>query len=79
MRSCNSRFIAGLDQPRVTLDSKIVPKYSNEYLKEEPTEMLTIKTKDSEVLILPAKEHHVVSFANGVFTSKGGTHVDNFA
>jgi DNA topoisomerase-2 len=75
--------VAMLTKVDVYFNDELVPvknltDYAKLYMKEAPTEMLIIKTKDSEVLILPAKEHHVVSFANGVFTSKGGTHVDNW-
>jgi len=45
--------------------------YSN-----EDVESLSIKTKDCEVVVTPAKEYHAVSFANGVCTPLGGTHVD---
>lgn len=44
-------------------------------LEEEP-EQLYIKTDNCEVVLRTANEHSVVSFANGVYTPLGGTHVD---
>jgi len=42
---------------------------------DETKEVLHIKTKDSEVVLMPSFEFQAISFANGVCTPKGGTHV----
>jgi DNA topoisomerase-2 len=39
-------------------------------------ELLFIKTQDCEVVLIPSKSFNVISFANGIFTPQGGTHVD---
>lgn len=50
--------------------------YAKLYNNEEK-ETLTIKTKDCEVVVTPSKhEFQAISFANGVYTPLGGTHVD---
>jgi len=50
--------------------------YAKLYNSEEK-ETLTIKTKDCEVVVTPSNhEFQAISFANGVCTPLGGTHVD---
>uniref|UniRef100_A0A6C0EMJ0 DNA topoisomerase (ATP-hydrolyzing) n=1 Tax=viral metagenome TaxID=1070528 RepID=A0A6C0EMJ0_9ZZZZ len=41
-------------------------------------EMLHIKTKNCEVLVMESNEFEVISFANGVYTPLGGTHVESW-
>jgi DNA topoisomerase-2 len=41
-------------------------------------ETLSIKTKDCEVVLTPSDEFQAISFANGIHTPLGGTHVDSW-
>lgn len=50
--------------------------YSKLYMAKDSDEVLHIKTKDCEVVLTPSKTHQVISFASGVYTPLGGTHVD---
>jgi DNA topoisomerase-2 len=81
-----SRYIidaAMLSKVEVFLNDELIPiKTLTQYsaLYDTPTnESLLIKTKDSEVLITPAKEYQTISFVNGVYTRLGGQHVDAWA
>jgi len=51
--------------------------YANLYSDGElSSEILHIKTPSCEVVLTPATEYQAISFANGVSTPLGGTHVD---
>ncbi len=52
--------------------------YAQLYANEE-RQTLYIKTADCEVVLTPSHEFQAISFANGVFTPLGGTHVDAWA
>lgn len=71
---------AMLSKVDVYLNNELIPVHSiTDYaaLYETPTEeKLYIKTKDAEVLLMPAKEFQTVSFVNGVYTRLGGQHVE---
>lgn len=41
--------------------------------------LLSIKTADCEIVLMPNTEYETISFANGIFTPLGGTHVDPWA
>ena len=43
---------------------------------DDPKEVLSLKTSDCEVVLTPAASYECISFANGVCTPLGGTHVD---
>lgn len=57
---------------------KSLQKYAQLYRTDDMTntDSLYIKTKDSEVVLTPSTEYQTISFANGVYTSLGGVHVD---
>lgn len=42
-------------------------------------ESLLIKTKDCEVVVTPSNDFQAISFANGIYTPLGGTHVDSWS
>lgn len=50
--------------------------YAKLYSLHEVEELLYIKTAICEVVLTPSSESEVISFANGIFTPLGGTHVD---
>lgn len=66
----------------VYLNGELVPytnliEYSKLYIKEkDEPEILTITTKTSEIVISPNNGYKHVSFVNGIYTMKGGKHVD---
>lgn len=51
---------------------------SNEDGEKKQNEWLHVKTADCEVVLLPntTGEEQIISFANGIYTPLGGTHVD---
>jgi DNA topoisomerase II len=53
-------------------------KYSNLYFPEKEKEIINFKYKNSEIVITTSSSFstNFLSFANGVYTSKGGKHVD---
>jgi DNA topoisomerase-2 len=53
--------------------------YAKLYTTEDTEERLYIKSGDCEVLLTPANEFQTISFANGIYTPLGGTHVDAWA
>ena len=55
---------------------KTLKDYSLSYFKNPPEEVLSMKSKDCEVVLVPFKEFVQVSFVNGTLTSEGGVHVD---
>lgn len=68
---------------KVTLNNDILPvktikDYATLYDLEENTESLHIKTKNANVVISSnsSNEFEAISFVNGVYTSKGGKHVE---
>jgi DNA gyrase/topoisomerase IV subunit B len=63
----------------VLIPIKNLGEYANLYLIEPTSEIITIKTKDSDVLITPSEQYESISFVNGICTTKGGTHVDNWS
>jgi DNA topoisomerase-2 len=81
-----SRYIIDasmLSKVEVYFNDELIPiKTLTQYsaLYDTPTdESLLIKTKDTEVLITPAKEYQTISFVNGVYTRLGGQHVDSWS
>ena len=76
---------AMLTKIKVYFNEELIPvnnltTYSQLY--DSPTnETLLIKNKNSEVLITPSNvnEFQAISFVNGVYTKKGGRHVDAFS
>ena len=52
-----------------------LPTYAGLY-SPLTNEILHIQTKTTEVVLVPATEHQVISFVNGVYTRLGGQHVD---
>ena len=65
----------------VTFNGEEIPvknllDYSKLYSQSETLESIQIKTSDCEVVLTPATDFQAVSFANGICTSLGGTHVD---
>jgi len=50
--------------------------YSKLYMNTLSDEILNIKEKDYSIVAIPSSGFQAISFANGVFTSLGGTHVD---
>lgn len=61
---------------------KTVPDYAKLYMetelgeKNEQLPFLQIKTRECRVVITESKEFQAISFANGIYTPLGGTHVD---
>lgn len=54
--------------------------YAKLYSKNDTTEYLNIKTDDCDVVVTTSSsDFETVSFANGIFTPLGGTHVDAWA
>jgi DNA topoisomerase II len=73
-------MITGID---VYYNDKLIPvkmlqDYGKLYNKEEKPSLI-IKTSDCQVLLTEANEFEAISFANGVYTSLGGTHVEGWA
>ena len=62
----------------VLIPVKNIKDYSNLYSisQEQEQEMLYINAKNAQVVIMPSFHFQAISFANGVYTSLGGTHVD---
>jgi DNA topoisomerase-2 len=52
--------------------------YSRLYSGSESVESLQIKTSDCDVVITPSTDFQAISFANGICTSLGGTHVESW-
>lgn len=73
----DASMITGVD---VYLNDVLVPvKTVLDYAKlynEKDTESLYIKTKNCQVVLTESDTYEVISFANGVCTPLGGTHVD---
>jgi len=68
----------------VYLNGELIPvqnlvDYAKLFSSDEIEEILHIKTKDCEVVLTPASDYQTVSFANGVCTPLGGTHVDSWS
>jgi len=55
---------------------KSLSDYARLYQITETSEILSIKTLDCEVVLTPSEGFEAISFANGIFTPLGGTHVD---
>lgn len=55
---------------------KTLTDYANLYMEDETDEVLYIKTNTCEVVLTTSSDYQCVSFANGVCTPLGGTHVD---
>jgi hypothetical protein len=55
---------------------QILVDYAKLYSPVELEEYLYIKSTDCEVVLTPSNDFEAISFANGVCTSLGGTHVD---
>ena len=53
--------------------------YAHLYSEEKTNEVLHIKTKNAQVVLTPANAYQTVSFANGVCTTLGGVHVDEWS
>lgn len=49
---------------------------TDEIDEDDADDVLYIKTPDCEVALAQSTEYQVISFANGIFTPNGGTHVD---
>lgn len=63
----------------VYLNDKLIPvKNMKDYAKLYTTEdeVIHVSAKNAEVVLTPAEEFEAVSFVNGVYTSRGGKHVD---
>lgn len=60
----------------VLIPVKTLKDYSKLYSTIEEKDVLFINTPDTQVVIMPSSHFQYVSFANGVYTSLGGTHVD---
>jgi DNA topoisomerase-2 len=57
---------------------KSLVEYSKLYSTEE-VECINLKSADCEVVLTTAGEYEAISFANGIWTPLGGTHVDAWA
>jgi DNA topoisomerase-2 len=56
---------------------KSISDYAELYLKEPTQEILIIKTPTAEIALTPScGDYQTISFASGVYTCNGGTHVD---
>ena len=55
---------------------EILVDYAKLYSSVELKEYLYVKTSDCEVVLTPSNNFEAISFANGVCTTSGGTHVD---
>jgi len=55
---------------------EILVDYAKLYSPVDLTEYLFVKTSDCEIVLTPSNDFEAISFANGVCTSLGGTHVD---
>ena len=78
----DSAMIAGCDNVAVYLNKKKLPisglrDYSKLYGTSK--EIMQFKTKDSLVVLTPAKQFGFVSFTNGVQNSEGGIHVEEWS
>lgn len=75
---------AMLTKLKVYFNNELIPvkslvDYSQLYLSSPTNEILNIKTKDCDVVITTSENEddtQTISFASGVHTSDGGTHVD---
>lgn len=68
---------------KVYLNGELIPynnllDYSKLYLKdsEEEPEILSLSTKTADVVVTPHNGFRHISFVNGIYTMKGGKHVD---
>jgi DNA topoisomerase II len=55
---------------------EILVDYAKLYSPVELSEYLFVKTSDCEIVLTPSNDFEAISFANGVCTPLGGTHVD---
>jgi len=55
---------------------KTMINYANLYDTIKSKNVLNVKTKNSSMVLVPSSSFKFISFANGVYTSLGGTHVD---
>lgn len=73
---------AMLAKVKVYFNNELIPvknieEYAQLYMRVPTKEILIIKTNKAEIAITPSNgEYQAISFANGVHTSNGGTHVD---
>ena len=58
---------------------KTLQDYAKLYMDENCTELLSIKTPQSEVIITPSEKFQHIAFTNGVFNKDGGNHVDSWS
>lgn len=74
--------VAMLTKMTVLFNDEILPvksllDYAKLYSTLDTTEYQCIKTQNSDVVITPSySEFEAISFANGIFTPLGGTHID---
>lgn len=62
----------------VLIPVKNLNSYAKLYFNDDVRDILYIKNKDSEIVLTPSSYFEAVSFANGVYTSLGGTHVNAY-
>lgn len=59
-------------------DTEDKPKKQKKIISNSKS-LLSIKTADCEIVLMPNTEYETISFANGIYTPLGGTHVDPWA
>jgi DNA topoisomerase-2 len=93
MKKCvhDAAMTVGINKVNVLLNNQNVgivklTDYVNLYFNNPPTNIISIQTADSYVVVAPSvassglnKEWTPVSFVNGIFTKDGGIHVDKWA
>lgn len=74
----DSAMLTGIDVyfNDILIPVKSLKDYSKLYGTIDEDDVLEINTKDAKVLVTPSSSFQFISFANGVYTSLGGTHVD---
>ena len=60
----------------VLIPVKNLKDYAKLYLTSNDLDMLFIDNKDAQIVLTPSSQFQAISFASGVYTSLGGTHVD---
>jgi DNA topoisomerase-2 len=69
----------------VYLNGELLPysnmiEYARLYIEDEDTkEILHLKDNNTEIVLTPCNTYSVISFVNGVYTMKGGKHVDSWS
>ena len=61
------------------IDIHNLEDYAKLYSDNDTSEFLNIKTKDCEIFLTPSRDFESISFANGIITHRGGTHVNSWS